>query len=541
MPNCSKCNNFIKEGQKFCTKCGAKLLEKFPPELSASLDIYEKKIAQEPLNPKLYIKLGDAYRDNKFYEGALIQYQKAVSIDETNVEALLKSGDVYFTLGKFDKAKGSSEKALKLQADLFEAKVGLSPVLKAMNSISEAIELGEEIIKTTPENLSVHKDMKDLYLQSGKEKEAIEELKMIITQNPLDKELFRQLAQIYHKRKEIENALANYRKALEHDAKDKDALFFVGRCLYEKGDYDEAIKQLEEVLTIESNNLLARSYLALSYLKKENLGKADDTFKVIFTSELLTPLSVQSWPDLVKGKPSSPKLNELKDDEKIFFADTALALGNKFLQVGNLKKSKLYFQTSLKIFRTKNAEKGLANVFAKGGDAALVNDRFDEALKSFGKALEFDKDNLEYQEKLSKAKGIVNPKLKTVVNLLFGGLIILALGVIFILLANHIIPYDRWIDYFLPTLGGIFLFDAVFRHFFLRGNLFGGKFIAGIIILLFGFSALFRLRNWWPLILIIIIIVGFLLILRGLLRNKLAREQKKESLRRNCQMSDSTS
>ncbi|MEO0114139.1 MAG: tetratricopeptide repeat protein, partial [candidate division WOR-3 bacterium] len=124
MPNCPKCNSFVKEGQKFCTKCGSNLAEllkpKISPELAASVDIQEKKIAQEPLNPKLYIKLGDTYRDYKFYEEALVQYQKAVSIDETNAEAHLKSGEVYYSLKRLDRAKDSYEKALKLQPESLE-------------------------------------------------------------------------------------------------------------------------------------------------------------------------------------------------------------------------------------------------------------------------------------------------------------------------------------------------------------------------------------------------------------------------------------
>ncbi len=97
----------------------------------------------------------------------------------------------------------------------------------------------------------------------------------------------------------------------------------------------------------------------------------------------------------------------------------------------------------------------------------------------------------------------------------FGGLIVLALGIIFLLAANDIIPYsDLWI-YFLISLGGIFLLDALLRTILLKGYFFSGRFITGIILLVIGLSFLFRFRNWWPFLLIII---GFLIILRGVLR-----------------------
>lgn len=51
MSKCPKCNAHLREGQKFCTKCGAKVPDlakpKLPLELAASVDIHEKKIAQD--------------------------------------------------------------------------------------------------------------------------------------------------------------------------------------------------------------------------------------------------------------------------------------------------------------------------------------------------------------------------------------------------------------------------------------------------------------------------------------------------------------
>ncbi len=419
MLNCPKCNSFVKEGQKFCTKCGANVVEllkpKIPPELAASVDIQEKKIAQDPLNPKLYIKLGDTYRDNKFYEEALIQYQKAISIDETNAEAHLKSGEVYFSLRRLDRTKDSYEKVLKLQPESFEVKINLFSLLKELNLASKAIELGKEIIKTEPKNLMVHKGLKEILLRQGFEKEAIEELKTIIALEPLEKEAYKQLGEIYEKRKENDKAFENYKMVLGLGAEDKNALFFVSHFLYEKGIYDEAIKYFEELILLDPANIMTRSYLTLSYLKKENLEKAARTVDAIDSSVY--------W--------------KLSNNEKKLLSEIYLLLGIKFHQISDLEKAKINLQTSLKLWRYENAEKELARIYAIDGDAAFTNERYSTAYELYEKAIELDKEYLEYQEKLTKIKKIVASKRKKTTVAILAPLAVVAILVIAFFVWRH--------------------------------------------------------------------------------------------------------
>ncbi|MDH5186107.1 MAG: tetratricopeptide repeat protein [candidate division WOR-3 bacterium] len=394
MPNCPKCNSFIREGQKFCTKCGVNLVElakpKTSPELAASVDIQEKKIAQDSLNPKLYIKLGDTYRDYKFYEEALVQYQKAVSIDETNAEAHLKSADMYYSLRKLERAKDTYEKILKLQPDSLEVKINLFSLLKEMNLVSRAIELGKEIIKVEPKNLLIHKGLKEIFLRQGMEKEAIEELKTIIALEPLEKEAYKQLSEIYEKKKENDKAFESYKMVLGLGAEDKDALFFVGNFLYENGKYDEAIKYLEELLALDSTNMSARIYLAFSYLKKENLEKAIRTVDAIDSSVY--------W--------------ELSNKDKLSLAEIYFTLGYKYLQTNNLENAEANLQKSLKIYRMEKTDKELAKVYTMKADTVFADERFNDAKALYEKALGFDKSNAEYQEKLSKVRNILTSKRK---------------------------------------------------------------------------------------------------------------------------------
>ena len=110
---------------------------------------------------------------------------------------------------------------------------------------------------------------------------------------------------------------------------------------------------------------------------------------------------------------------------------------------------------------------------------------------------------------------------KSALSDIFGGLIVVAIGLSFFLAANNVISWEKWWAYLLVFLGIIFVLDAVVRNLKLQERLMGSRFIAGVILLILGLSFIFSLRNWWPLILIA---AGLLIIIKGMMSS---REEKK--------------
>lgn len=106
---------------------------------------------------------------------------------------------------------------------------------------------------------------------------------------------------------------------------------------------------------------------------------------------------------------------------------------------------------------------------------------------------------------------------KSALSDIFGGLIVLAIGLSFFLAANNVIPWDKWWAYLVTFLGVIFVIEAIIRMAKLKDPLIWGRFITGIILLSIGFAFVLSLKNWWPLILIV---VGLLIIIKGILSHK---------------------
>jgi hypothetical protein len=86
---------------------------------------------------------------------------------------------------------------------------------------------------------------------------------------------------------------------------------------------------------------------------------------------------------------------------------------------------------------------------------------------------------------------------------LFWGLLLILLGVLLFGSTQGWLEGDRWWQYFLIGLGGIFLVDAL-GHAFTPSYRYSnfGRIFAGIVLILIGVAYVFGFSQWWPLILI---------------------------------------
>jgi len=96
---------------------------------------------------------------------------------------------------------------------------------------------------------------------------------------------------------------------------------------------------------------------------------------------------------------------------------------------------------------------------------------------------------------------------------IFLGLIAILAGTFFFLATRGYIKWDDWWAYFLLGLGVVLIIEALARHAVpaYRRPIFG-RLIAGLVLICIGASNIYGLRDWWPLI---IVVVGILLLAYG--------------------------
>jgi len=316
MLKCPKCGSAIKENQKFCTKCGTNLIElikpKISPEIEAKVDILQKKIAAEPLNASLYIKLGDIYKKNELFTEALSQYQKAVNIDESNIDAHLKSGNVYFEFKELEKAEKSYKSVLNLDPNSSKAQLGLFRIYYTKENFEEAGKLGEVLVKAEPNNIEVHKSLKEIYLKKGMKDQALNEMNQISKLLPDDKSIFLEMAKYHQENGEYKEASEFYKMILKIDSDDIDARFGMGESSCIMGNYQVTIEYIEDIVDKLSppNKSFARLYLAKAYIDQEKMESA------INEIEMVIP----------------PKKEELKTNQREIFAEVYYKAGSALIK-----------------------------------------------------------------------------------------------------------------------------------------------------------------------------------------------------------------
>jgi superkiller protein 3 len=327
MAKCQNCGSMVKEGARFCTKCGAKITL-ISPEFTAQVDILKKRIERDSLNPKLYVEIGLMYLQNNFLQEALIEFQKAVSIDNSEYEAHLRSGEIYLDLEDLDKAESSYQKALNLNPTSPEVKLGLFRVYHLRRKAEEGIRLGEELIQADPNNLEVHKALKEMYNEKGMREETFRELLTITALAPNDKESLEELAGFYEEREDNENEIKCYQKILELDPKDVVSRFNLGKSFCLKGDYQKAIEYLKNIVEKMAHPFesYGHLYLALSYAGQQDFDNAIQ--EIGYTS----PLDYE----------------ELTDNDKKLLAEAHYKIGCGILQRKLLYSAIDYVQKAIK-------------------------------------------------------------------------------------------------------------------------------------------------------------------------------------------------
>jgi tetratricopeptide (TPR) repeat protein len=422
MLTCSRCNAPAKANQKFCNKCGFSFTayppvsspdagtgsaagrqqsfssRTMPPELLASVDIHQKKIAQDPLNASLYITFGDLYQGYQFDEDALIQYQKAVSIDSANFEGHVRSGNVYLGMKRLDRAADSFEKALRLTPDSPDAKKGLFVALKAMDRFDEAVSIGTQILEKE-DRLSIHRDLKEIYLQQGKDEQALAELLVIVDAGP-DKTAWKQLAELYLRRKDADGAFNAFAKVLDLDSGDKKALYHLGTALYGKGDWQGSFGYFERLLTLVDTDSGPRP--SSSGPDNDKLSPQEITTARLYLCDAQLRLGRAGL-----GFASTIKRQDLKGynpSQMELLANCLAAEGEFEMGAGKLDDAIRTFLMSLSAKEDSAVRKSLAEAYGMQGSLDIQKGNVNRGVENFNKGLEYDQNNVPLRNMLNSVQ-----------------------------------------------------------------------------------------------------------------------------------------
>jgi len=220
----------------------------------------QKAISVNPLYAEAYYNVGYGYHLKENYDMALDYYQKAVEINPNNVEAK----DALESIKEYNQTKKQQQ-----YVDL-----GIQSCQK--RDYNAAIKYHQQAIDLDPNYADAYSRIGEAYTCKEEYDNAIKYYKKALKLNPNHADAY-YLGLSYDAKADFTNSLKYYKKALVYNPDYDPAIYKIGLIYYNRGNYDLAIKKINEAIRLDTKAFKPRPYtawlynsLGLAYSKKGN-------------------------------------------------------------------------------------------------------------------------------------------------------------------------------------------------------------------------------------------------------------------------------
>lgn len=391
----------------------------------ANFGLATKDMKRKDVNEFIYI--GRAYMNsvNPDYTNAIASLKRALALEPQNATALLAIGDAYYGANNQNEAYKAYRDAFTADPTLLRAKMQLGVLLKGAKSYDEAIKSFNEVIAIDANYGPVYRELAETYYKWARNKPSTRQTN------------YQKAIQNYEKYLSLTDYSMNSRmrhadflilvedyKALEKEANKMIELDkvnpriyrYLGYSAYENGNYDVAIKSLEDYMKVPNNKVIAKDYLYLGFAKiKKGTDAAGVVEPAAFDAGLaeikkavaMEPLAVEDLGDFGKELFGKKQYNQ---------AAAIYELSTSNAEQKNYLNDNVYYGISL-YYANANKEKtaidaaGLAKADAAFDRVLVASPTYDEAYLYKGRINNLlEKDDLiikNYEEYIAKttAKG----------------------------------------------------------------------------------------------------------------------------------------
>ena len=173
-----------------------------------------------------------------------------------------------------------------------------------------------------------------IYLDLGRAERAREELQTALAQSPGNPQFLALLGEAERQLKNPRRSLELNRQALQIDASFAEARYYLGLALYDLGQRDEAIKELEQV--VQSGPKVADAYLSLgtAYLEA---GRFDKALEVLLQGTKVDPARADIRIQMSRAYRSKGLLARAEEQLKLATPKGASTLPSSFSQFQNVE------------------------------------------------------------------------------------------------------------------------------------------------------------------------------------------------------------
>ena len=311
-------------------------------------------------NPIWAKQRGDNFYNNKDYSSAINAYNNALDLDPNFHKVLINRGTCYMCLGQFDQALNDFYKAIDLinsidkkeRSDAFYDRINVRALSKiyAIHALRQEYQKALEVIN---EKLLLKEHAFPFIIPEDKWKK-IEKDKVLI-ESRMNNEKLKEEGDNLLRQKKYEEAENIYNKILSIEPNNERVLANLSMIYLFQGKHDEVIKLCSQILTIfnkfkerikikNMNNLFEIKILlrrAKCYEIKNEMEKAQKDV------ESIEKLSITN-PNVLK------EVKEIKDKLKIHVVDTYKQKANEYLQKQEFSEALSYYNKAIDVVKFSN-------------------------------------------------------------------------------------------------------------------------------------------------------------------------------------------
>ena len=311
-------------------------------------------------NPIWAKQRGDNFYNNKDYSSAINAYNNALNLDPNFHKVLLNRGTCHMCLGEFDKALNDFNKAIDLinsidkkeRSDAFYDRINV----KALSKIYAIYALRQEYQKALDvinEKLLLKEHAFPFIIPEDKWKKIEKDKKLI--ESRMNNEKLKEEGDNFLREKKLEKAEIIYKKILDIEPDNERVLSNLSMIYLFQGKHDEVIRICTKILQIFSkfkerikiknmNNLFEIKILLRRAKCYEIKNEMESAQKDV---ESIEKLSITN-PNVIK------EIKEIKDKLKIHVVDTYKQRANEHLQKQEFSEALNYYNKAIDVVKFSN-------------------------------------------------------------------------------------------------------------------------------------------------------------------------------------------
>ncbi len=215
-----------------------------------------RELAKHPKDAAVHIQLSDYFVEKGLLDSALNYALKAVRLDSLNSTYYVKLSDLYLASKEIDLCEEMLMKSISLNNKEEEAYLKLAELHFLLKRYDEASEVLNRVLELNSFNPKAYFIRGWVMREQGDTAAAIRAYLKAADQNSNYFEAYEELAHLYHLRR---NPLAvdQYRNALKVRPDDINTMYNLAMYYQETGDFDDAIAQYHNILSIDPVNKYA--------------------------------------------------------------------------------------------------------------------------------------------------------------------------------------------------------------------------------------------------------------------------------------------